>query len=183
MRILVVEDEQRIAAFLAQGLREEGHRVDVAADLSSARTALDTGRFELLLVDRRLPDGDGLDLVRELRWKRRAVPAICLTARDSVPDRVEGGDVVGPESGDEWKEVPSPEAYKEYTLEGEAKAFRRPLGRKIGVVAFPFDSSIAQCEGMAIVAVGLVGQRPHGAFRERGGAVVGSQAVGIVLPR
>ncbi len=90
MRILVVEDEPKIAAFLERGLREEGHRVDVAGDLETAREQLDVGAFDLLLVDRRLPDGDGLDLVRELRRRRLALPSICLTARDRVADRVEG---------------------------------------------------------------------------------------------
>src|SRR5688500_2969911 len=90
MRILVVEDEPRIAGFLSRGLREEGHRIEVAPDLAAARSALDEHPFDLLLVDRLLPDGDGLELVRELRRKRRPLPSICLTARDRVADRVEG---------------------------------------------------------------------------------------------
>jgi len=90
MRILVVEDEPKIAAFLQRGLREEGHRVEVVGTLAAARAAVDAATFDLLLVDRLLPDGDGLSLVRELRQRRRAVPSICLTARDRVADRVEG---------------------------------------------------------------------------------------------
>ena len=90
MRILVVEDEARIAGILTRGLREEGHRVDRAPDLASARAAIEPGRYDLLLVDRMLPDGDGLTLVRELRERRIRVPSICLTARDRVADRVEG---------------------------------------------------------------------------------------------
>jgi DNA-binding response OmpR family regulator len=90
VRILVVEDERRIAGFLQRGLREEGHRVDVARDLASARTAVHAARYDLLLVDRMLPDGDGLTLVRELRDRAIRVPSICLTARDRVADRVEG---------------------------------------------------------------------------------------------
>lgn len=90
MRVLVVEDEPRIAGFLQRGLREEGHRVEVARDMASARSALAAGSYDLLLVDRMLPDGDGLELVRELRDKRVRLPSICLTARDRVADRVEG---------------------------------------------------------------------------------------------
>lgn len=90
MRILVVEDEPKIASFLQRGLREEGHRVEVAADLASARAAVEAASFDLLLVDRLLPDGDGLALVRDLRRRRRGIPSICLTARDRVEDRVEG---------------------------------------------------------------------------------------------
>lgn len=90
MRILVVEDERKIAGFLSRGLGEEGHRVDVAVDLAAARSAVDAADYDLLLVDRMLPDGDGLSLVRELRRRKIDLPAICLTARDRVEERVEG---------------------------------------------------------------------------------------------
>lgn len=89
MHILVVEDENKIAGFLQRGLTEEGHRVEVARDLLSARAAL-TQDFDLLLVDRMLPDGDGLALIRELRRAGNPTPAICITARDNVEDKVEG---------------------------------------------------------------------------------------------
>jgi DNA-binding response OmpR family regulator len=90
MHILVVEDERKIAGFLQRGLQDEGHRVDVAADLAAARRDLALGEYDLLLVDRMLPDGDGLSIVRELRREGRRIPAICLTARDRVEERVEG---------------------------------------------------------------------------------------------
>ncbi len=90
MRILLVEDEPRIAGFAARGLREEGHQVTLAADLAAARAALAADEFDLLVVDRMLPDGDGLDLVRELRRHGERLPAICVTARDRVEERVEG---------------------------------------------------------------------------------------------
>jgi DNA-binding response OmpR family regulator len=127
MRILVVEDEPKIAAFLARGLGEEGHRVDVAGDLAGARVALDLGTFDLLLVDRRLPDGDGLDLVRELRWKHRAVPAICLTARDRVADRVEG--LV--DGADDY--LVKPFEFEELLARITAVTRRRPLVEQIAV--------------------------------------------------
>ena len=90
MRILVVEDERKIAGFLQRGLSDEGHRVDVAGDLAAARSAVDLAAYDLLLVDRMLPDGDGLSLVRELRRRQTGLAAICLTARDRVEERVEG---------------------------------------------------------------------------------------------
>ncbi len=90
MRILVVEDEPRIASFVVRGLVEEGHRVHLAGDLAKARAALGGGVWDLLVVDRRLPDGDGLELVRELRRASRRIPVLCVTARDRVADRVEG---------------------------------------------------------------------------------------------
>ncbi len=89
MRILVVEDEAKIAGFLERGLQEEGHRVEVAPDLAAARSAL-RGGYDLLLVDRMLPDGDGLSLIRELRRRKDRTPILCLTARDRVEERVEG---------------------------------------------------------------------------------------------
>jgi DNA-binding response OmpR family regulator len=89
MRILVVEDEPKIAGFLQRGLGEEGHRVQVAKDVTDARDAL-VEDFDLLIVDRMLPDGDGLSVVRELRRQGKLTPAICLTARDRIEERVEG---------------------------------------------------------------------------------------------
>lgn len=90
MRILVVEDEPKIAGFLERGLEGEGHRVDVVDDLEDARLVLAARSFDLLLVDRMLPDGDGLALVRELRRRRDRTPVVCLTARDRLAERVEG---------------------------------------------------------------------------------------------
>ncbi|MCK6528122.1 response regulator transcription factor [Myxococcota bacterium] len=90
MRILVVEDEPKIAGFLAKGLREEGHSVEVAGDALGARTALALAHPDLMVVDRMLPDGDGLALIRELRRAGSRIPALCLTARERVEERVEG---------------------------------------------------------------------------------------------
>lgn len=90
MRILVVEDEPKIAGFLTRGLTGEGHRVEVVPDVESARLSLVAETYDLLLVDRMLPDGDGLAVIRELRRRGGRTPAICLTARDRVEERVEG---------------------------------------------------------------------------------------------
>jgi len=90
MRILVIEDERKIAGFLERGLTAEGHRVDVARDLAAARFAVSEDAYDLVLVDRMLPDGDGMSVVRELRRAGDRTPAICLTARDRVEERVEG---------------------------------------------------------------------------------------------
>lgn len=90
MRILVIEDERKIASFLRRGLEEEGHRVLVAEDLAAARRTVAVEELDLLLVDRMLPDGDGLSLVRELRREGNKVPVICLTARDRTEEKVAG---------------------------------------------------------------------------------------------
>lgn len=90
MRILLVEDDRPIAGFLTRGLAEEGHVVRVAEDLAEARRALGEGEWDVLVCDRMLPDGDGLQLIREVRRAGGSTPALCLTARDRVPERVEG---------------------------------------------------------------------------------------------
>jgi DNA-binding response OmpR family regulator len=92
MRILVIEDEAAIADLLSRGLSEEGHTVRSVSTLTAARRVLrdDDTQPDLLVVDRMLPDGDGLDLVRQLRHDGDARPALVLTARDRVDERVEG---------------------------------------------------------------------------------------------
>ncbi|MCA3629873.1 MAG: response regulator transcription factor [Methylobacterium sp.] len=90
MRLLLVEDERRLGNLLHASLREAGFVTDRALDLADARDLARRERFDALLVDRGLPDGDGLELVRELRAAGNAVPVLVLTARDGVPDRVAG---------------------------------------------------------------------------------------------
>ena len=90
MQILVIEDDPQIASLLQRGLAEEGHSVVPASTLRQARSVLSAYDIEALVVDRTLPDGDGLDLVRELRRAKDHRPALMLTARDQVDERVEG---------------------------------------------------------------------------------------------
>ncbi len=89
MRILLVEDDPRIGRFLERGLREEGNHVTLVTDLAQARTKVEEA-WDVWVVDRMLPDGDGLTLVREARRAGNRTPALCLTARDRVDERVEG---------------------------------------------------------------------------------------------
>lgn len=90
MRILVIEDEPAIASLLQRGLSEEGHVVRLVTTAHEGRQALVEHDAELLIVDRGLPDGDGLELVRTLRAGGDHRPTIVLTARDRVDERVEG---------------------------------------------------------------------------------------------
>ena len=90
MRILLIEDEKKTAAFLAKGLREAGYSVHLAGDgQKGVESALATP-FELLIVDVMLPHKDGWTVVAELRGKGIRTPVLFLTARDSVRDRVKG---------------------------------------------------------------------------------------------
>lgn len=88
-RILVVEDDSRIRTELLDALRQAGFDVSVAVTLAMARAAAER-RHDLVLLDLGLPDGDGLELVRELRGSGRAVPILILTARDTPDQRVQG---------------------------------------------------------------------------------------------
>jgi two-component system copper resistance phosphate regulon response regulator CusR len=90
VRILVIEDEKKTAAFLAKGLREAGFDVDVAIDGESGLKQARTTKFDLLIVDIMLPHKDGWDVVAELRGDGVRTSILFLTARDSVRDRVKG---------------------------------------------------------------------------------------------
>jgi len=91
-RILIAEDEARIASFLEKGLRANGFTTEVAPDGDEALRLGRTGRFDLVILDLGLPGRDGLDVLRELRAGRHTVPVLILTARGSVSDTVAGLD-------------------------------------------------------------------------------------------
>lgn len=90
MRLLLIEDNDRLAEFVAKGLRSGGFVVDRVADIAEADAALRAVDYKAAVVDRRLPDGDGLQLVRTLRNRGSGLPVLMLTARDGVADRVDG---------------------------------------------------------------------------------------------
>jgi DNA-binding response OmpR family regulator len=92
MRLLIVEDETRIAELVKAGLARAGFAVDVVGLCADARAALSVTRYDAAVVDLGLPDGDGLELLRELRTKGNQTPVLVLTARDAVEDRVCGLD-------------------------------------------------------------------------------------------
>lgn len=90
MRILLLEDEEDLAELVAGELRRHGLAVDIVAEIDSAEAALETTRYDALVLDRMVPDGDGLDLLTRLRRNQSTVPALFLTARDRLEDRVAG---------------------------------------------------------------------------------------------
>ena len=90
MRILVVEDEPRLATLLRRGLTEEGHAVDLAADGEEALAWVDVADYDAIVLDIMLPGIDGLEVCRRLRRRRLRTPILLLTARDGVADRVAG---------------------------------------------------------------------------------------------
>jgi|SRR4029079_3266801 two-component system copper resistance phosphate regulon response regulator CusR len=90
MRILLIEDEKKTAAFIRKGLEEESYVVEVARDGEAGLQLALATQFDLFLIDVMLPKKDGWAVVEELRGKGVHTPILFLTARDSVPDRVKG---------------------------------------------------------------------------------------------
>jgi DNA-binding response OmpR family regulator len=93
MKILVVEDQQRLAQLVKQGLTERAYTVTTARTCAEARDALSEDNFDLIILDLGLPDGDGLDLLREWRKNGFNEPVLILSARDAVQDRIKGLDL------------------------------------------------------------------------------------------
>ena len=90
MRILLIEDDPKAAAYLCAGLAPEGHEVMVAPDGREGLLTAATGGFELLIIDRMLPQLDGLAVLRTLRGANIYTPALFLTALGGLDDRLEG---------------------------------------------------------------------------------------------
>ncbi|HTW36976.1 MAG TPA: heavy metal response regulator transcription factor [Steroidobacteraceae bacterium] len=90
MRILIVEDEKKTAAFLSQGLTESGFITDVTHDGDDAVVRALSHNYELIILDAMLPRRDGWSVLAELRSRGKHVPVLFLTARGAVPDRVKG---------------------------------------------------------------------------------------------
>lgn len=90
MRILLIEDEKKTAAFIRKGLEEEGYAVEVARDGEAGLQLALAAQFDLFLIDVMLPKKDGWTVVEELRGQGVHTPILFLTARDGVPDRVKG---------------------------------------------------------------------------------------------
>lgn len=92
MRILLVEDQRKIADFIVRGLKEQRYAVDVAYDGEAGLRCAETNVYDLIILDIMLPKKDGITLCRELRAKGVAVPVLMLTAKETVDDKVTGLD-------------------------------------------------------------------------------------------
>jgi two-component system copper resistance phosphate regulon response regulator CusR len=119
LRLLVVEDQDDFADFVVRGLREEGLTAERAADTPAAWHALTTAEWDVVLLDRGLPGGDGLTLLKRYRAEGHTTPVLVLTARDAVPDRVAGLDA----GADDY--LPKPFSFDELLARVRALA-RRP---------------------------------------------------------
>lgn len=90
MKILVVEDDRKIASFIQRGLKEQGFVVEVCADGNEGYTRAMSQIYDVIILDIMLPGRDGLSILRALREKKRIIPVILLTARSGLNERVEG---------------------------------------------------------------------------------------------
>lgn len=124
MRVLVVEDERKVANFIRQGLREEGHAVEVAANgVDAVELALEGSPYDLVVLDLMLPGRDGFQVLKMLRKQQIHTPVLILTARDSVADKVTGLDL----GGDDY--LTKPFAFEEFLARVRA-LLRRSTGQR-----------------------------------------------------
>lgn len=92
MRILVIEDERKLAGFIKRALREDGHAVDLCHDGEEAAHLALNEDYDAFVLDLQLPNRDGITVLEELRRRKKSTPVIILTARDTLKDRVRGLD-------------------------------------------------------------------------------------------
>lgn len=124
MRVLLVEDEVKLAELVARGLREEGHAADIAARGAEALWMAEAAPYDVIVLDVMLPDGlDGFEVCRRLRGKGVWSPVLMLTARDAVEDRVTGLDA----GADDY--LAKPFAFDELLARLRALARRAPQER------------------------------------------------------
>jgi DNA-binding response OmpR family regulator len=149
MRILVVEDEEKVASFVRKGLEQSAYTVDVAATGDDALELTAVNDYDAVVLDIMIPGRDGLSVVRELRSMGNAVPVLALTARGSLEDRIQGLD-----SGcDDY--LPKPFAFDELLarlralMRRQAGAGRSPRMEYGGVTLDPVTRAVSR-DGRAI---------------------------------
>lgn len=136
MRLLLVEDNARLAELIAGGLAREGFAVDHVATIADGLNALASTHFAAVVLDLGLPDGDGLSIIQALRGRGSTTPILILTARQSVRDRVKGLE----QGADDY--LAKPFAFEELVARLRA-LLRRPaayLGRELTLGRLGFDT-------------------------------------------
>jgi two-component system OmpR family response regulator len=128
MRILIVEDEEHLARLVAEVLGREGHAAETAFDGRTGLARALSEDFDLVVLDRMLPDLDGIQVVKRLRAAELGVPVLMLTARSQLEDRVEGLDA----GADDY--LPKPFAFPELLARVRALARRPPEKTDRGAV-------------------------------------------------
>jgi two-component system, OmpR family, response regulator len=123
MKILVVEDEQKMRRAIRRGLEHEGYAVDVAEDADGALSYATEYDYDAIVLDVMLPGADGFEICRDLRARERWAPILMLTARDAVDDRIRGLDA----GADDY--LPKPFDFGELTARLRALIRRGPVER------------------------------------------------------
>ena len=136
MRLLIAEDDRKVASYLRRALVERGHAVDLAHDGDSAWLLADTEAYDVIVLDIMMPKRSGLDVLRELRNRNISTPILLLTARDSLSDKVVGLDL----GADDYLTKP-------FAL-AELLARIRALGRRKDSV----EGSISECGDLKLDA-------------------------------
>ncbi len=124
MRLLVVEDEKKVARFIKKGLEEEGYAVDVATDGESGLEMALDGVHDLIILDIQLPKRDGLGVLSALRREKAAMPVLLLTVRATIEDKVLGLDA----GADDY--LTKPFAFQELVARVRALLRRRTEGKQ-----------------------------------------------------
>jgi len=148
MRLLVVEDDDRLSDLLQRGLKAQGYAVDPASTAEDARWLATENEYDGLVVDVGLPDGDGYGLVADLRTAGRWMPILMLTARITVDDRVRGLDV----GADDY--LVKPFAFAELAARVRALVRRggheRPAVLQVGALELDPARHLATLEGRSL---------------------------------
>ncbi len=119
MRILVIEDEKKVASFIQRGLKEQGYAVDVLHNGTDGLFQAQNAPYDLIILDIMLPGKDGMFICRELRKQKVAVPIMMLTARDELDDKISGLDA----GADDY--LPKPFAFAEFLARVRALTRRK----------------------------------------------------------
>ncbi len=149
MRVLVVEDDSKIASFVVKGLKQEGFAVDHAPDGDTGLALATSTTYDVAIVDIMLPQLDGISLVKRLRAARRPVPVLFLSAKSSVDDRIKGLQA----GGDDY--LTKPFAFSELVARVQAlirRATQSPEATKLtaGDVTLDLVTREVTCGGRAV---------------------------------
>ena len=137
VRLLLIEDNPRLAALIQAGLAKEGFPTDLVTSVAEGLSVLATMHFSLVILDLGLPDGDGLSILKHLRGKGAAIPVLVLTARQSPSDKVKGLD----HGADDY--LGKPFAFDELVARIRALLRRPPtyLGNRLTLGSMVFDTT------------------------------------------
>ncbi len=148
MRLLLVEDDTRLAGLLVRGFRAEGYAVDVSGTVEEASWLAGENPYDVLIFDVMLPDGDGFALCQQLRQGGNWTPVLMLTARDSVNDRVRGLDA----GADDY--LVKPHSFAELAARVRALVRRgrpeRPAVLKVGGLALDPATHAVMADGLPV---------------------------------